>query len=343
MTSSSLFPVDAKKRHRNSPLKEFSRKLIDRMMRSVFHAYRILKCPVWRRWFSTEPPRALSIVDTVNELDLDQIPEKLPAVESQLSYLKRLGISDTECEQLLFKFPNLQKVTLKQPLTEKLQFLSEKGMNRQGMIRFFANVLGVYPEFLLCNVLMHMPPILTLSMEAHLKPRMAYYRECLLFSQNEMLKIFEECPEFLQYSIVKDIRFRVQYFERMGMTLEELTKLVILQCPQVLGSTYHKELRPMLEYFRSVTSTKCVHDCLCCFPHLMLLSVESQLKPFVHYFQEELQMGRRLFSQMLQMHPRILTADVERDVRPKIDLLRKLGLDQLQLFKIVWLKLFTSE
>lgn len=243
----------------------------------------------------------------------------LPLMKSRWQFYRQLGIRPVEFGELISQAPHLMDFEHTTAGRENLLYLLSIGLS----------------SFLLCNVLIKMPCLLNLSLEAHLKPRMAFYHEELLFSQNEMLKIFEECPEFLQYSIVKDIRFRVEYFKRMGFELEELTKLVMLQCPQILGSTFHEEIQPRLQYLRSVTTSHCVYLSLCDFPHLMLLPLDSQLKPFVDYFQEELNMGRRLFGHMLEKHPQVLAADVDRDIRPKIAFLRELGLDQLQLFKIL--------
>ena len=182
---------------------------------------------------------------------------------------------------------------------------------------------------------MKMPTILSLSLAAHIQPRMAYYQEILLLSNNEMLKIFEECPEFLQYSVIKDIRYRVKSLRRIGLSLEEVAKNVILECPQVLGSTYHSEIYPKLEFLRASCHSACLRTVLCRFPHAMLLSEDDQLRPFVRYFQSELNMGRRVFSQMLETYPRVLAADVDRDIRPKVKYLREFDLDQLELFRIL--------
>lgn len=308
-----------------------------RMTRKVHRIMRRFRFACFKRsqWFSTgdnalqcHPSSPLGSPELLewyqNELKIFQPSLQgslldLSLMKSRLQFYRQLGVSSIEFAELITQSPQIMDFEHSPASRENLQFLLSEGLS----------------SYLLCNVLIKMPSVLTLSLEAHLKPRIAYYKERLSLSSNEMLKIYEECPEFLQHSIVKDIRFRVAFFQKMGFPLDELKSLVLLPCPQILGSTYYGDILPRLNYLRSVSSSFCVKESLSRFPHLMHLPLDAQLKPIVLYFQQELNMSRRLFSQMLQIYPRVLAANVDRDIRPKVEYLRGLGLDQLQTFKIL--------
>ena len=243
----------------------------------------------------------------------------IPRMKRHLEFYRRIGVSVVEFGDMVSYSPHVMALDHTQASRKNLMYLLSRGLSTS----------------LICHVVMKMPQILSLSLAAHIQPRMAYYQERLLLSDNEMLKIFEECPEFLQYSIIKDIRYRVKYLMRIGLSLEEVAKSVILECPQVLGSTYHTEIYPRLEFLRNTCFSACLKNVLCRFPNVMLLSKEDQLRPFARYFLDELNMGRRLFGQMLEIYPHVLAADVDRDIRPKIEYLKKFDLDQLELFRIL--------
>eukprot|EP00210_Caulerpa_lentillifera_P004391 g4189.t1 len=259
-----------------------------------------------------------------NELDigLTKVTGKLldlKLVQTRLEFYKQLGFTSYEFGELVSTSPGILDLDHGVEARENLRFLLDLGVS----------------SFSLTSVLIHHPEFLTLSLEAHVKPRISYYIDTLQLDVDGLRKLFEQCPKFLQFSIMKDIRFRVQCFLRMGLSLEEVTSCIVLPCPQVFSRTFNSFMKTKIEFLRTRLETNVVCEILKEFPNFMHLSLQDQLVPFVDYFLDELNMGRRLLSQMIKTNPHILSSNLDREIRPKIKFIRKLGLDELEVFKVV--------
>ena len=151
-------------------------------------------------------------------------------------YLRGLGLTENHCAALENRFPLLRRVSFRQPLSAKIAFLSDKGMNRRGMRRFFANVLQIYPEFLDLDVETDMQPVFS-------------YLATLGLTDEEILVMTIQYPHLMGYGVEEVFRKKVDFLRETLVDDPQDIAQMIFSFPQYFGVSLENNISPVVTYF----------------------------------------------------------------------------------------------
>ena len=180
-----------------------------------------------------------AVVVHSNESDTLQAGEEKAVSASEevpaSGYLKSLGFGEQKRERLLSRYPGLKRVSFDRPLSPKLEFLSQRGMSRAGMTRFFADVLHVYPEFL------------DLDLETEIVPVFGCLSE-LGLSDEEVLVMVARYPHLVGFDVEGTIRDKVAFLRDLFPGDDGSVARIALSFPQLFGVSLDGNLRPVATY-----------------------------------------------------------------------------------------------
>jgi len=239
------------------------------------------------------------------------IPHESSAIEERIvdhrAWFKERGFNDEEYEILLGKYPRLKEVHLDQPITAKLSFLSEKGMNQQGIIRFFDNVLKQYPEFL------------EFSLEDDIEPNFSHLSS-LGLSNEEVLIMVIKFPQILSYDIRSNYSRKIQYLMELGFTYAELLN-IIFHFPQLVEVSLENNIDPLVTYLIQELDLEPpeVQKIIRKSPEILgvrLGAIRAKLEYLI-----ETGFDLKVVKALLKRFPVFLRGSLERDLQPMLELL----------------------
>eukprot|EP00210_Caulerpa_lentillifera_P002934 g2801.t1 len=247
-----------------------------------------------RSWFSTEivPYEAA----TIAERTLDH-----------RAWFKESGFSEEDYNTLITRYPRLNEVHLDEPITAKLSFLSEKGMNQQGVVRFFDHVLKQFPEFL------------EFSLENDIEPNFTYLSS-LGFSDNRILIMMIKFPQLLSYDIQSSYSTKIAFLEKLGFTRGEVLDL-IFHFPQIVEVSLTNNIDPLVTYLLQELDFESHEVCKIIRKSPELLGVRlSAVRVKLEYLIDS---GYELkcVKSLLKRFPVFLRGSLNRDIQPILELL----------------------
>ena len=151
-------------------------------------------------------------------------------------YLKGLGLTEHHCQALEDRFPLLRRISFQQPLAAKIAFLSDKGMNRRGMRRFFANVLQICPDFLDLDVEIDMQPVFS-------------YLASLGLTDEEILVMTIQYPHLMGYDVEEVFRKKVDFLRQTFVDDAQGIAQIVFSFPQYFGVSLENNICPVVTYF----------------------------------------------------------------------------------------------
>ena len=223
-----------------------------------------------------------------------------------ISYLVSLGLSTCELEKVLvnceevFRRPVAKVVARVEYLQNELGF---EGAELRKLIKKEPNVLlqrnshsiprcrylmelGI-PAEKLPTLLRKQPQILHLSVQNGLMPRVAYFKNELLVSDAEVVKLIERNPAVLTFSIEKQIKPRVDFLKDLGISHKSVVKMIVRH-PRILQYSFDG-LGEHINFLMSIGMDEedIVHT-VTRLSQLFSLSVRDSLRPKYDYLTGEL-------------------------------------------------------
>ena len=222
---------------------------------------------------------------------------------------------------------------------EKVQEFSKEAAfaigleDRQKQLRTFLIGALRLTDCLVKAVICKWPQILGLSIEANLKPTVAWLRD-LGLSQVQVAKIIAVQPSVLGYSIEANLKPTVAWLHDLGLSQVQVAKIIAVQ-PSVLGYSIEANLKPTVAWLHDLGLSQVqVAKIIAGFPSVLGTSIEANLKPTVAWL-HDLGLSQVQVAKIIAVKPSVLGYSIEANLKPTVAWLRDLGLSQVQVAKII--------
>jgi mTERF domain-containing protein, mitochondrial len=280
-------------------------------------------------------------------------------------FKSHMGYTMDECRTLLCREPKLLTAGVDTGLLPRLKFLvleMEFGMEdvkvlcqkypsillkslddnlRPKLIFFFILTLSMTLKEVK-KMVMNYPSLLDYNLEDHVRP-ITEYLLSLEFSPHEIARMLLKFPRLVTHSLVK-IKHVVGYLRfQLGLEATHVRR-ILYQAPQVVGLTT-ANLQAKVDFLESVSSSwsqsssrnsgsddedisssaTSLRKVIVGMPTLLLLSVDTNLSPKVHYLRERLG-AEELFHSVHRL-PTLLGYSLEKRIRPRLEAILAAGVD----------------
>lgn len=268
-----------------------------------------------------------------------------------IEYFRDLDFDEEQIQRLFQKFPSLKSVRFQHPLNEKLLFLSEKGMHREGMVRFFANVLSVYPEFMELDLASEIRPIFdffqskgfeddaVLMMMIRYPHLMGYHVNAIQkkhdflsemdFTEPEIKKLLVSFPQIFGVSLEHNIQPMITYLtQEIDLSQNDLKK-VFMKCPPLFG-TRISAVRTKLDFLiQSGFDLKTIRALTKRFPLFLRSSLKDNIQPIIELLLEYC--TKQTVCEIFYKCPQCLCCSYDREILPKFHFFVQMGYDEVDL------------
>lgn len=227
--------------------------------------------------------------------------------------------------------------------------------NLQKKIFFFRSTLGLSSNQT-STLLIENPQLLTLSVDKNLQPKLQFLRNEILLTISDLRCICLQNPRILLYSLRSNIFEKIiSYFiMRLHMEVPKHTTKVLTTFPQILDYSLEHHLVPITLYFTETLGFSAIgfRTIFLKYPKIMTHSLEK-IQHVIESLKKELdlsidykmtdesqllstedeeryrqQVSNDSLKRILLQAPQIVGLDMEKNVLPKIQILKKdLGLD----------------
>ena len=286
--------------------------------------------PIARQQYSH---RTETVFALLSDLSDEAVSSALTPGERKLAEALqiRLSLSDTETLRMVVRHPELLGYSWESNLAPTLDALQKS--------------LSLEPAELK-KVVLALPAALGLSLESTLKPRLLALRKLFGLSVPEMRSLILKYPNLLALSVEQNVQPTQRALRSLlGLSDAELASLV-MKYPQALSLSAANNIQPTLDALRTLlcidgppgggggggSSSSSPDEChtvssdsdlrvlVLRFPSVLGLSVDSNLKPKLHFLATSLKLSPEALRGCVLREPAVLGASLERSLRPNVQL-----------------------
>ena len=131
-----------------------------------------------------------------------------------------------------------------------------------------------------------MPPILGLSIEENLDPKLAWLKARLELDDEGVSKLVKRLPAVFNYSIEQNIEPRLAWLGERLLLDDKTLSLVIQRMPSLLGYNIETNLEPTIKFYEECVGPDATRRMIATSPALLGSSIEKRLKPRLAECQE---------------------------------------------------------
>eukprot|EP00523_Entomoneis_sp_CCMP467_P003364 CAMPEP_0168752438 /NCGR_PEP_ID=MMETSP0724-20121128/18385_1 /TAXON_ID=265536 /ORGANISM="Amphiprora sp., Strain CCMP467" /LENGTH=592 /DNA_ID=CAMNT_0008800685 /DNA_START=200 /DNA_END=1975 /DNA_ORIENTATION=- len=261
-----------------------------------------------------------------------------------------------EARKVLLKEPKLWRASVKTGLMPHWRFLvldlelnrdvlAHKILARNPRILIYSRDNNLVPKLIFyCIMTLHMEPhhvqklltkypnFLDYNLDRCILPMTRYFLQDLEFSPTEFRAMLLAYPKLVTHSLSK-IKYTVGFFRyELGLTGMQV-KRVLYQAPQVLGMN-DDTLRKKIDYLKQTygldehsTDQGQLQTVLVGMPRLLVLNIENNLQPKVHYLREVFGGDLEALKNAVLRLPTLLAYSLEKRIQPRMEAILGANMD----------------
>jgi hypothetical protein len=179
------------------------------------------------------------------------------------------------------------------------------------------------------KVMMRLPQVLGLSVEATLEPKLDWLQDRLDLDAAQLKKMVLRLPAVLSYSVEDNFSPRLDWLQ-MRLDLDDAgLRMMVLGKPAVLGYSIEDNMEPKLDWLQlrlDLNETE-LKKVIVTFPSLFSISVEGNMEPKLGFFEQELGLSPSEVRASIVSAPARLGYSLKTRYRPRLEVCRAAGVD----------------
>lgn len=249
-------------------------------------------------------------------------------LEATLDLLQAmLGLSHAELAKMMRACPFLLSLSKSDVLIERVDELRD-------LFHIDALELG--------RIVVRFPRLLTLNVERKVRPTALALREVLRLEEEDLNKLIHKHPQVLSLHVEKNVQPTLAVLRKLMELDHAQLRMLVLKLPQALGLSAETNLRPKLCFLADSLSLSPseLREAVMRDPLVLGSSLNKSLRPNVDAWHEELcehpAGDLKKFAEKYGL--RWLTASYERRTQPRLERLRQVGIDAIELIPRIRMK-----
>ncbi|GMH41154.1 hypothetical protein BSKO_09064 [Bryopsis sp. KO-2023] len=178
-------------------------------------------------------------------------------VRPALQFLIELGVSHTDLERMVIRFPKTLTFSVKTNMVPKVEYYRSLGLTD-------ANIVSMVKM---------LPQLLCYKLETNIRPGIEYLKG-LGLHEEDVLKVIVKYPALLGLSLTQNMEPTLGFFLSQGASKEKVA-LLVKRIPSVIGLSLEYNIRPKF-CFASEVLEKSVEEIFSC-PTYFSLSLQDRI------------------------------------------------------------------